>query len=230
MAEKEPSQGYQGFGKHYRFSVKLPFAAPNPKKLLSRWNQWQFPSSYSKEVKSLWGVPLRKPWLQGIGITYPWRKTVLTFLTRVNHHRTHLQTEKNQTKTPLKELTNFSSTECIFTQLQTSKQKPNPAWETVRWEFLPTIPRDFLFHRFLIEVQLKGEAKEDVLKGRISFGFYKCRADGRKYLSSSHHPDGCSSVRGLIQLLLTCRRHRGAQTPREILNIICLLIIANFRK
>lgn len=37
------------------------------------------------------------------------------------------QTEKNQTKTPLKELTNFSSTECIFTQLQTSKQKPNPA-------------------------------------------------------------------------------------------------------
>lgn len=56
------------------------------------------------------------------------KNTVLTFLTGINHHRTHLQT-RNQTKTPLEKnpQTDFSSTEYIYTntQLQTSKQKPN---------------------------------------------------------------------------------------------------------
>ena len=67
-----------------------------------------------------------------------------------------------------------------------------------------------------------GSKGKCTLKGRASFWFYEHQA----YLSSSCPPAVLSSVRGLIKLLLTRRRHSGTQITTELLNRIYLLTVA----
>lgn len=197
--------------------MKLPSAAPIPRKLLSHWDQWQFPPSHSAF---------------SLGLYIHGEKHCFNFPPKSKPSQDSFTDKKTQTKTPLEKnsQTDFSSSECIYsnTQPQTSKQKPNNVLRNWKMGSSLNHSQGFPVSQVPNLCSWRGKQGKMYLKAGLALDFMNIKL--MVETTCLPHPGGCSSVRGLNQLLLTCRRHSGAQNPREILNIICLLIIASLRK